>query len=1013
MTPARPRRRGALPALAAVLAAGLVLPLSPAPSASADTGEPSALLTGELLLVADEHRGPAPSGHPGPAPSGRPGPSPSGRPGPSPSGHDDHLAASLRLPGGLVVPVDADAVERVRPGSCVTLEVPVPEPVVDAVEAGRRVPVPDDDAPSPLSRTGAPVVERTTIRPAALAASVAQPAPATSDLAAATAVALATAGEEPDPARLVSATAPALVSATGAPRQVTAVVVSLGGRDVSRYTDAEVSRIVGSSSDFWAEQSGGTVTFAQSGPTLRYTSALSCSQYNALWDEAAARAGFTPGPDRHLTLFLPEGAGCAYGLGSVGAGPSSGGVSYVSAPSWPALAHEWGHNMSLLHADRAVCGAAMDSRSCTEVAYGDLPDVMASTSTPYAAGNASAVALGRLGLLGPDDRRTVTATGVTSVPLAPLSDHAGVRSLSVVDPRSGTTYYLENRQPAGRDTYGWAGYPGQTFGLRVLRSSAAGGTVVLDASPTSGGRDPDVVVGPGATFTSAAGGLQVRSRVDATGAVTALVSVAPTGVAHWLTGPFASTVAPAAVTPVVVDATATLTGRVTAAGGRVAAGTVTATSSAGATTSATVRADGTYALAWTPTVLGRAVVRLSFAPDADDVLPTTRDVLVPVVAATATSAVAPSATMAAGAVVSLPVSVTAPGTPVVPAGTVTATENGRRLASTALVGGSAQLRLPVLVGGRHDLVVTFTPAVPTTGPTTATSSTTATVVVAPAAPVVRATLSAPDVATTEQARVAVTVTAPSGVVPTGAVQVVEGGTTLATGTLVSGRATVVLPRLPVGDHALGVAYGGETRVTAGSSAVLALEVTQLPRSRVTATVPRLTTAQRPVVTVRASSTQGAGTGEVVVSRDGVVLARGVLSRGVASVPLPLQTTGTSALVVQHLGSAGVEGGRAQATLVVAPARPVVTARLAATTKTVAQTTTVAASVTSPAGTAAGTVQLRSGTVVLDTQALVDGAATLTVPSTLPVGRRTLTVVYSGSSELTAATSAGMVLTTTS
>ncbi|ROP34589.1 Ig-like domain-containing protein [Pseudokineococcus lusitanus] len=987
--PAGSRARAVVgPALAATVVAAALLPLP----ASAAPLEPTALLAGELLLAADAHR----AHHDDVADAAH-------------DEHADDLLAAVRLTGGLVVPVDAHDVEGTTAGSRVTVEVPVPDAVVDAVETGRRVDVPDVGAPA--AADGSAATERVVVLPQALEDAAGAPAPVRSDLAGAAAVALATA-DQPSEARVVAASEPRRVAATGAPKKVTAVVVTHQGRTDSRYTDAEVARIIGAGSDFWADQSGGSMTYAQEGATVRYASSIGCDKPFDLWTEAAQRAGFTQGADRYLVLFLPSGPGCAYGLGTIGGGPSSGGYSYVSDTSWPALAHEWGHNMSLLHADRGVCGTAQDATSCTEQPYGDLADVMSSTSTPAAAGNASAYALGRLGLLAADDRVAVTKAGVTSVTLAPLSAYAGVRSATVVDPRSKVTYYLENRQSSGRDTYGWAGRSGQTFGLRVLKAGTGAKSLVLDATPTSGGRDPDVVVAPGTTFVSAGGGVQVRTRLGRDGAVVASVSVAPAGATHWATGPFTTTVAPTAVASAPVDRAVTLTGKVTGTPGRVPTGTVTATSPAGATASGPVRADGTFAVVWTPTVLGRATVRLTYAPDDDAFVTSSKDLAVPVVAPTTTTATSPSGAVAAGAVVTLPVEVAATGRSLVPAGTVTVAEGTRKLATATLSGGSAAPRLPVLVGGRHDLTVTFAPATPSTGPTTAASTTTATVTVAPAASKVVASLPAADVATTENGRVAVTVTAPGGVTPAGTVTVREGSTSLATATLVSGRATVTLPRLPVGFHDLVVAYGGETRALASESAAVRLEVTSLPRSRVTAAVAKATTAQQPVVTVRVSSTLGPSTGGVTVSRGDVVLGTGTLSRGTASVTLPRQPAGSGPLVVTHDGGGSTEGGSATAQLVVAPARPTVTATLSTTTKRTSETATVSVVVASPAGTPTGTVELRSGSAVLARTTLADGAATLTVPSTLPAGKRSLTVVYGGSTQLTAATSATQTITVT-
>ena len=68
------------------------------------------------------------------------------------------------------------------------------------------------------------------------------------------------------------------------------------------------------------------------------------------------------------------------------------------------------------------------------------------------------------------------------------------------------------------------------------------------------------------------------------------------------------------------------------------------------------------------------------------------------------------------------------------------------------------------------------------------------------------------------------VTATSGT-PTGRVQILEGSTIVATGTLVSGAVAITLPRLSVGRHDLVAYYVGTKTLAATSSTSMRLTVT--------------------------------------------------------------------------------------------------------------------------------------------------------------------------------------------
>lgn len=566
--------RRPLPALAVVVTAGLlVVGGAAAPPASADpqpadpgastlgTDAPTALLRGTLRVLADVDHTEAGSleaartaaaaelHHPG-----------------ADADHSEHsdqerepLAAYLQV-GGTWVPLDSQDVQDVAPGSALTVRVEVPAPVVAAVHGG--TPVDTTTAPSSAAPATTGASSRaastttsapdTTIPGRTLDAAQDSPAAVGSALSRASAVAAATASE-PVAADVVAATAPVAATATSS-QSVTVVAISmLGGSDAS-YTDSGIDSLLSSVDDYWGEQTGGAVGFRRDGAVVRYASSLSCSNPNALWSEAAQRAGFSQGAGKHLLLLLPPQAyrsGCSYGLGSVGASSGAGGVAYVSDASWPAIAHELGHNMSLLHADRLDCGSDVDTAfgtaegygSCSVVPYGDRTDVMSSAAASangdpiQKTGSASAIALARLGVLGSSGRTEVTASGVTTWTVRPLSSLAGLRSVRVTDPRSGDAYDLEVRAATGRDTFGWGGSSRMTYGLRVLKTGQDGGSLLLDPTPTgSPNSDTNAVVAAGSTFTSAGGGVAVRTSAPASdGSVTVQVSVARSGEEHWRT----------------------------------------------------------------------------------------------------------------------------------------------------------------------------------------------------------------------------------------------------------------------------------------------------------------------------------------------------------------------------------------------------------------------------------------------------------------------------------------------
>jgi Bacterial Ig-like domain (group 3) len=500
-----PRRPWVAAALLALLA-GVALPMG---TASASDAPVTALLTGTVVKVQPE-----PGSHAAPASPGL-----------------DDVQTLLRLPGGQLTPVTG--LEDLPAGAGAQVTVAVPAALDSALEAA----------------AGDSAVDDARTRPAAAASPVARAA-----------ASLAASRDLPLAATAGGAVSQASAAGPAAAQTVRVAVVGVNGFTAAAYTDSVVASMLGSAGAYWAQQSGSAITFTQTGAITRYTSTTSCTNPAALWNEAATRTGFSWAPGAHLLLLLPldaYSAGyCSYGLGTVGSSVSTGGLLYVADTSWPALAHELGHNMSLLHANELACtGGAYDSTfngdgepespSCSVSEYADGLDVMG-MSAPSATGGLSSIGLSRLGLVPAERVQQVVAEGRTTVTLPALStsvEGTGIRVATVTDPRNGEVYYLENRQPSGSDLYGWQGLGTHTwngkqtgYGLRVLKTGLSGASVLIDPSPSAAGSfDPVAIVGPGTTFTSASGGVRIAAEQNAGGTVTAIVALAATGAVPDLT----------------------------------------------------------------------------------------------------------------------------------------------------------------------------------------------------------------------------------------------------------------------------------------------------------------------------------------------------------------------------------------------------------------------------------------------------------------------------------------------
>ena len=279
------------------------------------------------------------------------------------------------------------------------------------------------------------------------------------------------------------AAAPTTVNGPLAHEFYVAVVGAKSGVAHSTFSNAASSALVTKVSDYWTAQSGGIVDGITVTKSVRYTSEIACSTgkdaVNKWWIEAAAQFSDNPkvffgaGTGRHLVVLLPDGGSdigpCAKklgftGLASVGAGTNAGGYVFaaVGTSLAPAtLAHEFGHNLSLGHANVAVCASATVSEApgtgCDVDDYYDLYDVMGATVVGQKAiPSLSFPAKQRLGFVtGSESAAIALATGATETTVTrviePVAASDGVRGIAVTDPISGKVYYVELRTGLGQD----------------------------------------------------------------------------------------------------------------------------------------------------------------------------------------------------------------------------------------------------------------------------------------------------------------------------------------------------------------------------------------------------------------------------------------------------------------------------------------------------------------------------------------------------------------------------------
>ncbi|GAB3326673.1 hypothetical protein GCM10027451_52090 [Geodermatophilus aquaeductus] len=307
--------------------------------------------------------------------------------------------------------------------------------------------------------------------------------------------------------------------------------VSADGTTVQQLVD----QVNGPVADFWETQSDGAVrVHATAGPEAWISSDVLCDSSSALWDDVDRQlADWTPGPGKHLLLYVPGYSDprdpCAFGLARIGTSRGAGGSLYVRAVETSVIAHELGHNFGLGHSSAVQCDASPETAPCETDAYADYYDVMGYSWGEVGSLNAPQAA--RLGLLPSSAQVSVgSSTPGGTWTLAPLGGRTGTRVLALTA-ADGAGYWVEYRTAVGQDD--WLGDPDRNWvdvepGVLVHRTGPgprSDTALLLDGTPSPVARwDSDFqTVLPADASVTLGGSLTVR--VTATSATGATVSV--------------------------------------------------------------------------------------------------------------------------------------------------------------------------------------------------------------------------------------------------------------------------------------------------------------------------------------------------------------------------------------------------------------------------------------------------------------------------------------------------------
>jgi hypothetical protein len=252
-----------------------------------------------------------------------------------------------------------------------------------------------------------------------------------------------------------------------------------------------------------------------------------------------------------------------------------------------------------------------------------------------------------------------------------------------------------------------------------------------------------------------------------------------------------------------------------------------------------------------------------------------------------------------------------------------------------------------------------------------------------------------------------TASAPAGA--TGTITFLDGTTVLGTGTLASGQTTLTTSSLTVGSHSITVTYGGDSNNNPATSVPL----TQIV-NKATPVIPppAVSSSTIPVggqETITETVPPGV-TGTVTFNNGSTPIGTAPIVGGVATITVSTLPLGSDPITATTSGDTNNNPATsAPTTVTVTPPVPVLVAPIVSSSNP-APNTPVTITEPIPTG-VTGPVSFYNGTTLLGTAPIINGQATLTVPS-LPIGVDPITVTAINSSTSTLLTSPPTQVTVT-
>ena len=312
-------------------------------------------------------------------------------------------------------------------------------------------------------------------------------------------------------------------------------------------------------------------------------------------------------------------------------------------------------------------------------------------------------------------------------------------------------------------------------------------------------------------------------------------------------------------------------------------------------------------------------------------------------------------------------------------GPVTFSNGSTPIGTATIVGGVATITVTTLPLGT-DQITASTPGDSNNNPATSPA---VSVTVVKTAPTVTVTSSLnPSIINQAVTFTAIT---PSGA--TGTVTFFDGTTVLGTGTLTNGQATLTTSTLIVGSHTITVSYSGDTNNSASTSVPL----TQIVNKATPVIPPPVVSSSNLPTNTPETITETVPTGvtgTVTFSNGSTTLGTATIVSGVATITVPSLPVGTVSITATTSGDANNNPATSSPTIVTvtAPA-PTLVAPIVSSNNP-APNTPVTITEPIPSG-VSGPVSFYDGSTLLGTAPVVNGSATLTVPS-LPLGSNSIT-----------------------